>query len=153
MNSRVRIVPAAFKHVGRIANRMRETDRIECEAMGRQPKQSLRLGLLTSEVAWTALVDGLPEAMFGVVIDNAIGGEATPWFLGTDEVYRHARELLMWGPGILSRFGDSRLRLSNLVSSANRPAIRLLGRWGFYVAEEEVIVRGVSFRQFVREAA
>lgn len=153
MNSRVRIVPAAFKHVGRIANRMRTHDRIECQAMGRAPKQSLRMGLMLSEHAWTALVDGQAEAMFGVVVDNTLSGEATPWFLGTDEVYRHGREMLMWGPGMLARLGDSRRKLSNLVSSANTPAIRLLRRWGFEVSEDEVVVRGVPFRQFVKEAA
>lgn len=153
MDSRVRLVPAAFKHVCRIANRMRVADRIECEAMGRTPKQSLRMGLLMSEKCWTALVDDLPEAMFGVVVDNALTGEGTPWFLGTDEVYRHGRELIMWGPGVLARLCDSSPRLSNLVSSSNGPAIRLLERWGFSVDSEEIDVRGVPHRRFVKEAA
>lgn len=116
--------------------------------MGRTPKQALRIALLTSEKAWTAMVDGEPEAMFGVVVENALSGEATPWFLGTNEVYRHGRELLMWGPGLLSRMGDSSRRLVNLVSTRNRPAIRLLKRWGFSIGDEEITVRGVAFRQF-----
>lgn len=121
--------------------------------MGRTPKQALRLALLTSDKAWTALVDDQPEAMFGVVVDSAIGAEGTPWFLGTDEVYRHGRELLQWGPGIIARLCDSRLTLRNLVSSRNTRAIRLLGKWGFAVDEEEIEVRGVPFRRFEKEAA
>ena len=148
MDSRVRIVPAEFKHVGTIARRMRVVDREECEAMGRTAKQALRLGILTSDHAWTALVDDRPEAMFGVVTTSALSLEGTPWFLGTNEVYRHGRELLMWGPGLLSRMGDSRLTLRNLVSARNRRAIRLLERWGFRIDEEEISVRGVAFRQF-----
>ena len=152
MDSRVRIVPAEFKHINRIARRIRVHDREECEAMGRTPKQALRLALLSSEKAWTALLDDKPEAMFGVVVESVLTGEGTPWFLGTNEVYRHGRELLMWGPGLVERMCDSCPRLSNLVSSRNRRAIRLLGRWGFTVGEEEVIVRGIPFRPFEKVA-
>lgn len=151
--TRVTLVPAAFKHVGTIARRLRVFDREECEAMGRSPKQALRLGLMCSDKAWTALVDGRPEAMFGVVVDSALTAEATPWFLGTNEVYRHGRELLMYGPGMIERLSDSRFNLRNLVSVRNRPAIRLLKRWGFMIGKEAVNVRGVDFLPFEKVAA
>jgi len=121
--------------------------------MGHSPKWALRRGLMQSEHAWTALVDGQPEAMFGVVVESALTGEAIPWFLGTDEVYRHGRELLMWGPGMLSRLGDSRRRLRNLVSAGNGQAIRLLKRWGFTVFPETVEIRGMAFRHFEKVPA
>jgi len=148
MRTRVRLVPAEAKHIGRIARLMREVDRAECEVMGKTPKQALRLSLAVSDKAWTALVDDQPEAMFGVMVDSVLGQTAVPWFLGTDEVYRHGRELLMWGPGMVSRLCDSRTTLRNLVSSANGQAIRLLKRWGFTVADEEIDVRGTPFRYF-----
>lgn len=116
--------------------------------MGRTPKQSLRSGLMVSSKAWTALVDGLPEAMFGVVVDSVLDGHGTPWFLGSDEVYRHARELLLWGPGLVARMHDSSPRLSNIVSAENGAAIRLLRRWGFTIEEGVMDVRGVPFRHF-----
>ena len=148
----IRLVPAHSRHIGTIAKRLRLIDAEECAAAGRTPKQALRLGLLTSDKAWTALVDDRPEAMFGVVTVDAIGGEATPWFLGTDEVYRHGRALLMWGPGMIERLCDSRMRLSNLVSARNSRAIRLLRRWGFTVGEDRVNVRGIPFLHFWKEA-
>ena len=150
MDSRITVVPAEFRHINAIANRLRDIDRAECTAMGRTGKQALRLGLATSAKAWTAMVDDRPEAMFGVVVADMLSGVGTPWFLGTDEVYRHGRALLMWGPGFLERLGDSLPRLSNLVSSRNRRAIRLLERWGFTVEEEETMVRGEAFRRFVK---
>lgn len=150
MDSAVTLVPAQSKHIGRIARNMRQIDREECEAFGREPKSALRFSLFSSTKAWTALVDGRPEAMFGVVVESAIDREASPWFLGTDEVYRHGRELLMWGPGMVSRLCDSRMRLSNLVSAKNMRAIRLLDRWGFTVADEVQMVGGVPFRRFER---
>lgn len=121
--------------------------------MGRSPKQALRAGLMTSSKAWTALVDGQPEAMFGVACVSVLGASGSPWFLGTEEVYRHPREMLMWGPGMIERLSDSSLRLSNLVSARNARAIRLLKKWGFTVHEEEVDVRGVAFRYFDKEPA
>lgn len=153
MLSSVRLVPARSVHVGRIANLMRDVDRRECEAFGKTPKQALRAGLARSVQAWTALVDDKPEAMFGVVVESALGGEAVPWFLGSDEVYRHGRELLMWGPGMLSRMSDSRMTLRNLVSSENSRAIRLLRKWGFEIAETEQEIGGIMFRAFVKEPA
>lgn len=146
------LVPAQWTHINRIAANMRAIDAQECRAMGREPKQALRAAFMTSEKAWTALVDGVPHAMFGVVVESLLDRIGTPWFLGTDEVYRHARELIMWGPGILSRMSDSSKRLANLVSSGNDQAIRLLRKWGFTVTDNEVIVRGVAFRQFERTA-
>lgn len=116
--------------------------------MGHNPKQALRNALMLSDKVWTALVDGEPEAMFGVVVESALTGEAVPWFLGTDEVYRHGRELVMWGPGMISRLRDSNKSLRNLVSAHNRQAIRLLWRWGFTVGKEETVVRGVPFLHF-----
>jgi hypothetical protein len=130
---------------------MREIDQIECMAMDRSPKSALRIALDTSSKSWTALVDGKPEAMFGVVVESALSSDACPWFLGTDEVYRHGRELLRWGPGFLDRLCDSRFTLRNLVSARNTRAIRLLKRWGFDIGDEAVIVRGVSFLRFERQ--
>lgn len=149
----VEIVPARHKHIGRIARYIRDIDRRECEAMGRTPKRSMRVGLATSTQALTALVDGQPEAMFGVVTESALTREGTPWFLGTEKVYDHGRALLLMGPHILSEFGDSMSCLSNLVSSENTKAIRLLRRWGFKIEQETVEVRGVPFHRFAMELA
>lgn len=149
----IRLVPANSRHIGAIASRMRGIDRMECEAMGRTAKQALRFSLMTSSKAWTALVDGKPEAMFGVVVSSVLTGEGSPWFLGTDEVYRHPRALLMWGPGIIARLCDSRIALRNLVSRDNVQAIRLLKRWGFTVGMEAIDVQGVAFLPFEKVPA
>ncbi|WP_062788574.1 hypothetical protein [Novosphingobium capsulatum] len=151
LGSAIRIVPAEVRHVGYLAQHMRAIDKLECRAMGREPKQALRTGIAASAKCWTALLDGLPHAMFGVVVESVLTGEAIPWFLGTDEVYRHPREMLKWGPGFIHRLQDSRLTLRNLVSAQNAQAIRLLERWGFTVGQEEVDVRGVMFRWFCKE--
>lgn len=145
---RLEIVRARLIHVGPIATRLRRIDRMECEAMGHSGKQALRNGVLYSDKAWTALVDGRPEAMFGVVVTSAVASEGSPWFLGTDEVYRHGRDLLRLAPYFVERCVDSSRNLSNLVSAYNVKALRLLPHWGFTVEDDIVLVSGVPFKRF-----
>jgi len=131
-----------------LATRLRAIDVAECAAMGRDPAAALRHGLLASSQCWTALVDGRPEAMFGLVIESVVPSRGVPWFLGSEAVWREARALLVLGPQVLARLHDSSAVLANLVSADNTRAIRLLQRWGFAVAPETVTVGGLAFRRF-----
>jgi ribosomal protein S18 acetylase RimI-like enzyme len=119
--------------------------------MGHEPKQALRLGLQASLLCFTAKVDGKPEAMFGLVVTNALCGEGTPWMLGTDEVYRHGRTLVEWGPRMLAMFRDSTPHLSNVVAVQNAPAIRFLRRLGFTIGEEVILFAATEFVTFSTE--
>jgi ribosomal protein S18 acetylase RimI-like enzyme len=146
----IEIVPALEADVAPIASAMRPIDRQEAEAFGHSPEDALILGMKAGE-AWTVLVDGTPHAMFGVVVTSALDGEGRPWMLGTDEVYRQGRAMLTLGKHRVQRLFDSTQRLSNLVSSANTRAIRLLERWGFVVEREETMIGDVPFRIFWQE--
>lgn len=147
----VRLVTASPAHVGRIANRMREWDRIECAALGRTPKGALRQGIVASSLCLTAMVDGVPEAMLGLVVTNALCGEGCPWMLGTDAIYRKPRDMLRFGSVILPAMFDSTQRLSNIVARGNVRAIRMLRHWGFSIREEVILSAGVEFVAFEKE--
>ncbi|QNA85146.1 hypothetical protein G4G27_14930 [Sphingomonas sp. So64.6b] len=149
--SEVTLVPARATHIGPIAHRLREHDRIECAALGHTPKQALRAGLTASSLCLTALVDGRPEAMFGLVVTNALYGEGRPWLLGTDIVYRQPRALLHHGPRAIGAMLDSTPRLSNLVACRNARAIRFLARMGFAFGKETVVHNQVEFIAFTLE--
>ena len=142
---------ASPAHIGTIARRMRDADRIECAAMGHAPKQALRLALTSSSFACTAFVAGRAEAMFGLVVTNALCGEGAPWMLGTEAIYDHPRAMIRQGPGWLRLMADSTPRLSGLVAAANARAIRLLRGWGFVVGEVPIDRGGVSFVTFIKE--
>lgn len=144
----VELVQAHAGHVGTIAARMRDIDRQETGACGRTPKQALRMGLRASTICLTAKVDGRAEAMLGLVPLCLLGGKGTPWFLGTDEVYRHGREMIAWGPQIIRQFVDSTEHLENVVMQANIKAIRLLRAWGFTIGDEVKMIGGRSFLDF-----
>lgn len=125
------MVPASLLHLGPIAVHMRAADRQECTALGKTPKQALRLSLRTAFEAATALVpDGTPVAMLGVTADNLLLGSAIPWFLGRDEVFDYGRDLVALGPKIIGRWLEVFTVLENIVSADNDRAIRLLRRWG-----------------------
>ena len=144
----VEIVPATPAHIGRIATRMRADDRAECAAFGLSPRDALRRGLAESTLAWTAKVDGRPEAMFGLVVVSAIEALGRPWLLGTDAVFAHGRALLAEGPGLIAAMLDSTPRLENLVSATNTRAIALLRRWGFTLEEDRQMIGNIEFQTF-----
>lgn len=138
-------------HIAALARRMRAIDRIECAAMGFGPEAALWRGLDRSAWTQTALIDGVPHAMFGVMVESAQASIAVPWFLGSDHVMHHARQLVREGPAIIAAMHEQGRTLRNFVSAANGRAIRLLEHWGFVVEDPVVTVRGVAFRRFIRE--
>lgn len=151
---RAELVPASLVHIGPLANRMREADRRECEAFGRSSKDALRLSLRTSLHALTALNgESKPVAMFGVTPVDMISGLGSPWFLGSDEVFDYARDLLERGPRIIGWFHDTFGTMENLVSRENVKAIRLLRAWGAQIGEEPQSVGGLEFVRFRFSAA
>jgi hypothetical protein len=147
----VTIVPARRSHIAPIAARMRAIDRRETEAFGRTPRQALRVGLAGSVLCCTALVDGVPQAMFGVVPGSAIDRRGQPWFLGSDEVMRHGRALLAIGRPIVTRMRAECGMLGNFISCENHRAIALLRRWGFAIGAEAVTFGGMPFFPFWSE--
>jgi len=130
---------------------MRAADVMEVTAMGRTPKQALRLGIMSPGEAWTVKINGRPEAMMGLHVVSALGGFARPWMLGTDAIYRHPREMIQMGGQVIGRWLDSMQVLSNYVSVGNAPAIRMLRGWGFEIGKEVIMFADAEFVAFTME--
>lgn len=143
----IEFVPASVRHIGPIARNMREMDRIECKALGHSPKEALRGCLKRSLWTLTAMKDDVPHAMLGVAPVSAVEGIGIPFFLGTDTVYRHGRDLLSRGPAVIEHMRQSFPILENIVAVENGRAIRLLERWGFDFGDT-LEVGGVTFVRF-----
>lgn len=123
-------------------------------AFGRSPKDALRLSLRTSFHALTALDEaGNVIAMFGVAPVDMLSGKGSPWFLGTEDVFDYARDLMHRGPRIIAWFQDTFPEMQNLVSRENVKAIRLLKAWGATIDHEPQTVGGVEFVPFRFSAA
>lgn len=144
----VDLVPSLPSHLGWIAANMRAIDRSECLAMGHQPKHALRLARRRALWSLTAVVDGEPAALFGLVVGNMVEGVGIPFFLGTDAVYKQARNLLVRGPSVIALMRQTTPFLINLVAADNANAIRLLKRWGFEVGAATETHGGMEFATF-----
>lgn len=145
----IEVVPARPLHVGPIATRMRDIDRLECMIGGLSPKQALREGLMGSATVWTALVDGRPEAMFGVVPVSTIEGRGCVWLLMTDDAMRHRKALVRLGWRYTQALHRHFPVLENIVHAHNHLAIRWLARLGYAVGAVE-IYNGHPIRGFMR---
>jgi hypothetical protein len=133
---------------------MRATDKRECEAFGRTPKEALRLSLRSSLHALTALNDeGKVLAMFGVCARDMTQGLGTPWFLGTDKVFDYGRDLMIRGPKIVAWWMETFDTMENVVSAENVKAIRLLRAWGAEIGDQVKMIDGLEFVPFVFRAA
>lgn len=144
------IVRAEAAHVETIAQRMRQADRDEVAASSaRAPADALEISRSVSAMAWTALVDGRPEVMFGVSDVNILTRTGCPWLLGTNAVtenYRlFLRQSVHWREQLLSRYDV----LINAVDDRNEVSKRWLAWMGFRLHEPMPIgVNGEPFRPF-----
>lgn len=145
----IEIVPANYRHINSIANRMRDIDRLECRVFGHTPKEALRYGIGMATVAWTALVDDRPEAMFGASTISLLDGSGRPWMLMTDEAERHRIALLRFGVIYTAALHRHYTLLHNWVHARNDTSIRWLARLGYGIGGVEVM-RGEPMRPFVR---
>lgn len=146
------VVPARPNHVGTLAWRMREIDRLEAEAMGSSPKDALRSGLIGSLCSWTVLIDGRPEAMFGVSPISLAEGKGRPWLLMTDAGARQHRALMRLGARYTEVFHRLFPVLENYVHAHNATSIRWLTRLGYAVGAVDVI-GGQPMRHFYRKGS
>lgn len=87
-------------------------------------------------------------AMLGVCPVGLLSGRGTPWLLGTDAVFDHARALIDLGPKVIGWWREEFSELSNVVSSENTKAIRLLRYWGAEVGSETQMIGGAEFVPF-----
>jgi hypothetical protein len=146
----VAFVPADASHIATIAERMRPADRLEVLAASRfTPAEALEKSLQKSSRAWTALVDGNPEVMFGVGDLNVLTMTGAPWLLGTDAVERHfrvfLRQSLDWREQLLQRYAV----LRNVVDDRNEVSKRWLQWMGFELSSPAALgVNGEMFRLF-----
>lgn len=129
----VELKAARLIHTGPIATAMREIDRMECEALGRKPKEALRWGLATSLSAYAIMRDGRPIGMVGVSAESMIDGRGIIWMLGTDEIYQIGKALMTYGPLLVDMWLDRFTVLENIISMDNSRGLNLLQHLGFTV--------------------
>lgn len=142
--------PPLDADVAQIASRMRQYDQIEARAHGLSPTDALRLGAASSLECYTALVDGEPEAMFGVSPASLLDGIGQPWLLASDRAYDCGRAWVRIAPLFIARFARRFPRMENHVHAENHRAKRVIRALGFDIAPEAVQIGGEPMLKFSR---
>lgn len=151
--SHIVFVRATAEHVDPIAARMRDADVAEVKAAaGLVSREALLSSLDKSDRAFTVMINGVPEIMFGVASLNVLTGLGVPWMLGTDVVTANYRAVLRLSRMMLPGLARGYSVLRNIVHADNRVSVAWLRWLGFRLSEPLPLGRnGALFHVFEKE--
>jgi hypothetical protein len=128
----VTIRPAEREHCDHIAANMRQLDAKEVWASsGLTPLGALVSSLAMSCVAWVALEDGEPVAMWGIGQHPDAPKVGVPWFLATDAVNRHPVTMVRAGREMVALMDQLYDHLVQVVHHEQADTSRWLEAIGF----------------------
>lgn len=130
---------------------LREADRVEIEVTGRVAAAALVESFSASKPhVFTILVDGVPAGVFGAAAGP--NGAGIPWMLGTDDLLKIPRDLVVQGRQWIQYLNQIYPHLENYVHEFNYTSIRWLKAMGFEFPGEFVLLpNGHVFRRFTRD--
>lgn len=133
-----------------IAANMRDADALEVWEMCRHtPLQSIRAGLDISKFSTVAVINGIPCAVFGLVVVDILSGTGVPWLLGTDYAVEQRRVFLKHCKQGLGQMLDICPNLFNYVHADNKISVRWLKYMGFNIEKALPIgTNGAMFHKF-----
>lgn len=115
-----------------VAADLRPADRAECAALSVDPVDALLDGVQFSALAWTAVIDGAPAAVFGVrPAGTLLDDTGTPWLLGTPAVVRYQRAFMRHSAEYIAEMLSAFPHLLNFVHAENTHAVAWLRRMKF----------------------
>jgi hypothetical protein len=144
------VIPATKDDAYYIAQRLRQADREEVEAtMPGDPVDAVMLSYASSAPCWVGRWDDEPVCVMGVTPTNLMAGKGSPWMLGTDQLDRHSKALLVASREVLQQMTNAYPDLQNYVYEKNRKSIRWLKWLGFEIhAAEPFGYKGLPFHRF-----
>jgi len=127
MSTSVEFAPADQQSLEHIAQNMRQADIEEILASSyMDPLTSLMWSKAISDYCSIMKINGTPIAVFGLVRDNALCGDGSPWLLGTNEIDRHPKSYLKASKQIVAEMLKVCPKLSNYVHAKNEASVRYL---------------------------
>ena len=143
--------PGRLEDAAWFAPRLRESDRVEVQAVAIDLEACLRASIEASEICMVAERQGRGVILLGCV--PAPDGAGIPWLLATDEVRPFPGALTAIGKRYVALFLERWPRLINAVDERNTVSIRWLQRLGFTIGEPQPFgLAGEPFRVFTMEA-
>lgn len=147
--STVEYRPPSGDDIVQVAKSMRLADVMEVAASsGLNPLEALIESVEDSTMAFTAVIDGKPAAIFGLIHQ---GMSAVIWMLGTDDLTKDRRLFTAETRRIMDGWADLYGVLHNFVDDENVDAQRWLRKAGFTLGEPVTYgVAQLPFRYFYR---
>ena len=153
-NKNIDIVVAEQSHITDLHSKIKQADIDELEACyGQSPEQVLTESLSISEEAYTVIVDGNPEMMFGIVKDEDNDDAAIVWMLSSAEVFSKVtvKRFIRETKKFVQQFHQKYLYLHNHVDERNLASLMWLRRVGFKLVsrQQSFGVMGLPFIQIL----
>ena len=132
MSTAYSVVPATMAHTRDLAPRVRQADVDEVWAFaGITTLEALEVSVRSSPEPWAGLVNERVEVMFGVGVSSLASAVGIPWFLGSDEVFKHGVKFLRVSRRYIDRVRQDYLLLENYVDERNLDAVKWVKWLGF----------------------
>ena len=126
-----------------------EEDRIEILGTGAAVDWGIRSTVEASTQSCAARTkEGEVICLFGVTTENALLGEASPWFLSTNLIYKYRREVAIFAKPVLDKWLADYGLLTNYVDSRHARAISWLQHMG--ATFEEIPAFGIYRRPYYK---
>ena len=125
----IHIVPVEPWHIEAVGTQMRADDVREVwELGGLSPREALEQSLAHEGIHFTALFDGEPAAIFGVVHPSLLAAVGIPWLLGTPLLERHWRSFAKASRQVMDELKVMYPVMTNITHAENTLSVRWL-RW------------------------
>ena len=149
-SGQVEIIPATLEHAAELSTRLRESDRLEIEAMsGRDPMEALASSIDRGVWSEALMIDGQVEALGGLGAVSMLFGPGVPWLMGSDRLTERARWFLSESRRQVARMRGTYGELVNWVDARNVLSVRYLRRLGFAIDPPAPAgVAGLPFHRF-----
>ena len=134
----VEIVPATIEHAVLLAPNLRDSDVRELMASaGHAPLEALIKSVRVSDgdMAWTALVDGVPAVMWGVAPHSNTASIGVVWLLASDLIYQIKKTFLKECPKYITLMHMRYKMMLNYVDIRHTASLIWLDQLGFFVAD------------------
>lgn len=126
---KIRIVPVEPWHVEAVGSQMRVADVREVwELGGLSPFEAIEQSLAHEGIHFTALFDGEPAAIFGVVHPSILAAVGIPWLLGTPLLERYWRAFAKASRDVMDELKTRYPVMTNVTHAENTLSVRWL-RW------------------------
>ena len=129
------IVPASIRHIRPMAKAMRREAAVALDGFGFNPRAGLRRCFVSSFHCRTALIDGRPVAMWGVV-GTLLGDSAYVWLVLSDEIRAMPRAILREAKTELDRAAEDYPRIMATILPEDAASVRFAAHLGFVNSDD-----------------